>query len=513
MIFEECHAELKQAMPQYLAGGMSAGDLKHASAPLGIYQQRNDQFMVRVRITGGHLPVRDARTLGTIMVENGVGYAHVTTRQDIQLQDVPAERVLDVLAACSANGLPFRGGGGNTLRNTVVSAASGIAADGLFDVLPCAKSLNDIMFAWDQAFALPRKLKIGFFAAPAEELRAATQDLGFLARIVDGQMGFRVYGGGGMGRDSATGVLLFDFLPVGQVPRCALAMTELFSEHGDRANRNQARIRFIVQRLGADGFRQLFQEYYARQDLAVADFPAWRLDVAGEAAALPSLPPAPEAAGCAAWMARAASPTRFGKDVASVRVFLPGGNLSAEQLVSLAGISEQCGCSFLRLAATQDVLLPLVRRDSLPGVHARLREAFPKTDVLLESFVGHVVTCIGATVCKIGVLDPSPVGAAVASRLDRLFAETPGLDPALRVRALDGIRISGCPNTCSAHAAARIGMQGQKAKIDGVLQPVYKVFARPAGDPLALAEPEAELVRAADVPEWVCRRILADLHP
>jgi sulfite reductase beta subunit-like hemoprotein len=512
MQFAESHAELREAIPQFLRGELSASDLKHASAPLGIYQQRNDLFMTRIRITGGHLSVPQLRGVAAIIRAHGIGYGHLTTRQDIQLQDVPAEHVLDVVGDCSMHGLPFRGGGGNTFRNITMTATSGIGTGSLFDVLPYAKSLTELIFTWDKAFVLPRKIKIGFFDSPADELRAAVQDLGFIATVVDGARGFKVYGGGGMGRESTTGLLLFDFLPADQVPRCALAMTELFSDHGNRENRNQARIRFIVKRLGEDGFRALFQEYFDRLQPEISEFPACPFNVDVAAAALPSVADAEcDDPGFLDWVARVTTPTRFGDDVVTVRVFVPGGNLSADEIESLAEIAETCGDSFLRLTPTQDVLLPLVPRGSLPAVYQALRKAFPKTDVLLESLVGHLVTCVGSTVCKIGILDSPAAGQAVARRLDQMLAEHPELDATTAARIVDDIRISGCPNTCGAHVAASIGMQGQKAKIEGKTESVYYLFVK-SDDGFSLGTAQPEPVKEADLPDRVCQLVLGRLE-
>ena len=511
MQLDESHAALKSKMQEYLAGEASATDLKHASAPLGVYQQRNDLFMARLRITGGHLDLTDLRTVVEVIANNGIGYAHLTTRQDIQLQDVPAENVCDVVQTCNGRGLPFRGGGGNTFRNIAASPASGIGADGLFDVMPYAKSLNDLILDWDKAFQLPRKLKIGFYDSPGEELSAAVQDLGFAARVVDGKRGFKVYGGGGMGRESAVGVTLFDFLPVDRVPACTLAMTELFYDHGNRENRNQARIRFIVKRLGEQKFVELFQEYFAKADPQTGSFPAWDPDLAEAVAAL-QIPPGeePSAQSYRDWVARAVSPTHFGADIATVRVFFPGGNLSAAQLGSLADLAELCGCSFLRLTPTQDVLVPLIRRDALPSVYSFLKSAFPETDVLLDSLVGHVVTCVGSTVCKIGILDSPAAGECVARALDEMLAKHPDLGPVAATEVLDCIRISGCPNSCAGHFVAKIGLQGQKTKVDGVMEPVYQVFTR-SGDALAISEPVGGLVMEAEIADTVRELILAQL--
>ena len=207
----------------------------------------------------------------------------MSSRQDVQLHGVPPENVYAAVRSCTENGLPFKGGG-NTFRNILVSPDSGIAPDSIFDVIPHAKSLTDIIFRWDNAFELPRKLKIGFAASEKDEFMAAIQDLGFVAAIKAGKPGFKVYGGGGMGRESAVGIELLDFIPCAQVPQCALAMTEFFYEHGDRTNRNTARIRFLVKRLGKEKFVELFRDYFNRAQKETSPFPARDLDLEAAAA-------------------------------------------------------------------------------------------------------------------------------------------------------------------------------------------------------------------------------------
>ena len=228
------HLALKKDVASFLNKELSAADLKHSTAPFGIYQQRDDLFMTRIRITGGHINISELRRIANIIDENNISYAHLTTRQDIQLQGVPPENIYAIVRSCTESGLPFKGGGGNTFRNIAVSPDSGIAPDNIFDVVPHAKSLTDIIFKWDKAFELPRKLKIGFASSEKDELMAMLQDLGFVARIKDGKLGFKVYGGGGMGKESALGIKLFDFISLDEVPRCTLAITELFYDHGDR---------------------------------------------------------------------------------------------------------------------------------------------------------------------------------------------------------------------------------------------------------------------------------------
>ena len=232
------YVELKEAFDGLLAGTMTPEALKPVAAQLGIYQQRNGAFMVRVRVNGGEVACAKLAGIADLLDAAG-GHAHLTSRQDIQLHDIPAERVVDAVLASDHLGLPFKGGGGNTYRNILVGTDSGLSAEAVFDVYPYAQALNRAMQTCEKAFALPRKLKIGVFASGRDRLRAAVQDLGFVAQRRDGQEGFTVFVAGGMGRESSVGLELFGFLPAFQVVRAAVALTELFYEHGDRANRQE----------------------------------------------------------------------------------------------------------------------------------------------------------------------------------------------------------------------------------------------------------------------------------
>lgn len=126
----------------------------------------------------------------------------------------------------------------------------------------------------EKAFALPRKFKIGFFANGNDLLRASIQDLAFVAKIRDGQRGFAVYAGGGMGRESSVGIELCGFLPETQIFRATLALVALFYDHGNRENRHQARLRFVLKRLGNEAFQRLYLEYFAQAEAPSVEVPA-----------------------------------------------------------------------------------------------------------------------------------------------------------------------------------------------------------------------------------------------
>ncbi|MFA6292116.1 MAG: nitrite/sulfite reductase, partial [Victivallales bacterium] len=267
---------------EFTSGKINAAEFKKFTAPLGIYEQSSGEFMIRIRVTGGHLPLSDAKTISETAKANKVGYLHLTTRQDIQLQDVPTEMLYPIVKALVENGIPFKGGGGDTYRNTTACPHSGISPDTIFDVLPYAKAANEFLFEEEKAFQLPRKLKIGFSCCEKDSSMAALQDLGFIAKLVNGKKGFTVYGAGGMGRESMLGIKLFDFLPEEDLLKCIRAVLELFHEQGDRTNRAKARLRHYVAKVGEIEFKKTFLEYFERTAQNIRK--SYKDDKLGEAA-------------------------------------------------------------------------------------------------------------------------------------------------------------------------------------------------------------------------------------
>ncbi len=469
------YSVLKEAFDGFAAGAVTPEALKPVAAQPGIYQQRNGAFMARVRVNGGEIPCARLAGLADILDATG-GHAHLTSRQDIQLHDIPAERVVDAVVASDHLGLPFKGGGGNTYRNILVSSESGLAEDAAFDVYPYAHALNRAMQGCEKAFALPRKLKIGFFASGRDRLRAAVQDLGFIAQRRDGQEGFTVFAAGGLGRESSVGLELIAFLPASQAVRAAVALTELFYDHGDRANRHQARLRFLLKRLGAEAFQRLYLEYFARTEAPLVHVPAddHLSPLVQELKRGRTVQPAE---GFALWEQIAVSATRFGDAVKSVRLFVPYGNLNAGQLRKIAALASEYGSPAVRLLVTQDILLPIVHRSALPGLYKRLREDLAEIDLTFTSYKGHIVTCVGATVCKIGIADSPAVADTIAAELDRhLPPDTPEKLKLLKSVA-DDLRISGCPNACAGHPAAKLGIEGMRRREGEELKTVCSLFA------------------------------------
>ncbi len=456
------YSELSEAFDGFQAGTVTPEALKPVAALRGIYQQRNGSFMLRVRVSGGEVSCEKLSGLADILAGTG-GYAHLTSRQDLQLHETPAAQVVDAIRASDRLGLPFKGGGGNTYRNILVASDSGLSEDSVFDVYPYAQALNRTLQKCEKAFSLPRKYKIGLFASGHDRLRAAVQDVGFVAQLRDGVEGFTVYAGGGLGRESSVGIEIIGFLPGSQMIRAAMAVTELFYEHGDRANRQQARLRFVLKKLGAEAFQRLFLEYFARTETPVVEVRA-EDHLSPLIQGLKRGRAGKPAEGFGLWEQIAVLPTRFGADVKSVRLFVPYGNLSAAQLRKVAKLASEYGSPFVRLLVTQDILIPLVHRSALPSLYKRIRQELAEIDLTFTSYKGHLVTCVGATVCKIGMADAPAVGDRVAAELDRYLPPDSPEKMSLLKMATEDLRISGCPNACAGHPSARVGVECLKRR-------------------------------------------------
>ncbi|MCP3968308.1 MAG: nitrite/sulfite reductase [Lentisphaerae bacterium] len=477
---------LEKHLNDFINEKIKPQELKHTSAPFGIYQQRNGMFMTRIRIPGGHISAKQFRDAADAIEKHQASYAHLSTRQDIQVQDVPVDQVLPLVKELTAHQMPFIGGGGNTFRNIMAPPDSGVSACDVFDVIPYAQRLTRTMYDWEKAFKLPRKLKIGFFASVRDEHLAAIQDLGFIAAMQDGKPGFKVYGGGGMGRESAFGVLLFDWIPESEYIRCAKAITELFYDHGDRNNRMQARIRFIVKRIGKEAFIKLFMEYFEKTVVS-EETSSWNYDLNNCSANLKNIAsPAPATQEYSTWENMQVYPTSISDEIFSVLLRVPNGNLNSSQMKQIADLADMAGLNFIRLTTEQNLLFPLVQKSILTGFYSYLNEKMNDIDLTLKSFSGNVVSCLGATVCKIGILDSTAMAQKLALRLDELFNGSLPLKEKYAEKILAMIRISGCMNSCSCHPSADIGLQGLKKKGE----PHYNLFLRIGDNKFELSVPQ-----------------------
>ena len=182
---------------EFTEGRIEPVKFKGTRVPMGIYEQRKDgTFMVRIRCAGGFITPVQLKKVAEIAHKYNSELLHITTRQELQIQNLALKDTLLVLQNLKEIGLASKGGGGNTVRNILASVDSGISSDEVFDVLPYAENLTSKLIAEPDSFTLPRKFKIAFSTSDKDTGYAAFNDLGFIATIKNNMRGFKVFIGG-----------------------------------------------------------------------------------------------------------------------------------------------------------------------------------------------------------------------------------------------------------------------------------------------------------------------------
>ncbi len=442
---------------KFLAGELSPVAFRAYRVPMGIYEQRQrGTYMVRVRIGAGIASAAQLRCIARLSRKYGNGVAHVTTRQDIQIHEVKIEGTPDVLESLLEVGLSSRGGGGNTVRNVTACPRAGVCPHEQFNVAPDALALAQYLLQFDSSYNLPRKYKIAFSGCCEDCAFASVADLGFFAHRWNGMTGFAVYAGGGLGSHPAVAVKVEDLIEEHEIFEVAEAVKRLFDRYGDRSNKHQARLRYVVARFGREEFIRLYRK--ERETLK-------RQGLEGTTPSIAKVIKHPGG--------RARTTERTGTDLLpekskglyTLRLALPLGDLSADDLTRIAKMAETFGTGCVRTTQQQELLLPSVPKAKLGRLRKELR-------TLSADASSHgqprVVACAGAATCKLGLCLSRGLAGAIADAL----AEQPASGAAGTT-----IRISGCPNSCGQHFISEIGFQGHAKRVNGRLMPCYDVFA------------------------------------
>jgi sulfite reductase (ferredoxin) len=489
---------------------IAAVQFKAFRVPMGIYEQRQDEvYMSRVRTTGGVITPEQFSELIKIARKHNSSLLHITTRQEIQIQNLSLDRIEPVMRDLQKIGLSTKGGGGNTVRNILVSEDSGISADEQFDTTPYAMALTTKLIAEPDSYLLPRKMKIAFSSDDKQIGYAAVNDVGFVAKIKDGEKGFQVYVGGGGGAKPAVGWLLFDFIPAGRLYAVTEALKKFFSEHGNRKNKNKARLRFVFYKLGEDETLRLIREYCREAEKETPAFvPPAEENERPAYAYQPAKDESPDDAAYHLWKKRYVKPQRQ-EGYSSVFVPVLLGNIPlsdgkrVEGLQNLLAFVSRFGEQTIRFVTSQSLRLRNLPDVALPELYQLLKAFVP--DLHVPFILNNIISCTGADTCRLGIGLSKELASAVRRELLRSYS---GVDKSAELDKLGAVRIhiSGCPNSCGQQHWADIGFSGKILRNDR-LYPGYQVYLAARRDVSPkLAEPVGS-ISARDVPVFV-RRLL-----
>ncbi len=487
--------EFVETLTSYENGDITADDWRRYRLLRGTYGQRQDDVqMMRIKIPQGITTGDQLRALGDVAAKYSRGFGHVTTRQNIQYHFVQlkdAERAMRDLAAV---GMTTREACGNSVRNITACPYAGVAHDEVFDVTPYAEGMTRYFLGHPLAGSLPRKFKIAFEGCPTDHALASIHDLGWFARIVGGQRGFRLTIGGGTSILPTSGYLLYEFLPAEQILEVAEAIVRVYHRLGDYQHPQRNRMKFLIRQLGWDAWRERFEETLAevRAEGGVAfDASAAASVVEGAPDWVPPAAPTIEYVTRVAgsvdvhgpgimpgtvklkamsdaylnWM-RANVGLQRQEGFVHVTVRLPLGDMTAGQMHVLADLADAYSDGTARLTIGQNVLYRWVKAGVLEDLHRRLEAA--GLGAADANTLADVVSCPGAESCRLAVTQSRGLGRVLTEYLDS--------HPEFVSLVQDGdIKISGCPNGCGQHHIAAIGFQGSLRKVGNRALPQYFV--------------------------------------
>ncbi len=466
-------AAFAQRVQAYLGGSLSPDDFKTCRLQAGIYGLRGlkDRQMVRVKVPGGRLTAEQMERLSRLATEYATGRGHITTRQDLQLYEVPVGRVPALMRGLAEVGLTTREACGNSVRNVTACPFAGLCADELFDVTPYALAVTRYFLRNPVSQHLPRKFKISVSGCRRDCAMAPIHDIGAVAACRDenGQTvsGFTLYAGGGLGAVPRAAQRLEPFTPISRLLSTFEAIIRVFDQHGERKNKSRARMKFLIERIGFAEFQRLVEiERGALLD-APERFPALPepSPVAPSEADHPARPGV-GAAGLSRWLATNLRPQRQ-SGYWTVTVRLPLGDLSSMQMWRLAQLARLHGRGELITTQWQDLCLPWVQPQRLEPLYDELSWiglALPQACRLQD-----ITACPGADTCQIGITSSRGLATALTRLLEQPLYHTGDLKD-LR------IKISGCPNSCGQHHVADIGLFGAAKTLNGRLIPHYQLL-------------------------------------
>lgn len=447
-IWKPFFSEFKEKTAQFYNGMISQSDYKSCSGLYGSYAQRGGEAnMLRLRMTAGRVTKEKMDFAARAVKKYGISRMHFTTCQTIQLHDLTPEAAAGIMEEALSAGIVTIGSGGNYPRSVMCSPLSGVERGEYFDVMPWAQAAGEYVLQFITAQKMPRKLKVGFSNSPKNITHVTYRDLGFAAA---GTGTFDVYSAGGLGPNPRFGVLVAQNVEPEMVLYYIKAMWLTFLAYGNYESRVKARTRYMQDTLGG---QEKYKEAYLEKLQQVFD--------SGEDLRI-------SADRCIV------SKQGDGNKPAGRRIIEQKQNgLYAVEWHPIGGIPDVD--TFCRLNQMiqdmQSVEMRLSPDETAYIINLTGKEAQKVLDLTAdgaaESLFETSVSCIGASICQVGLRDSQALLAACIKAV-----RNAGLSDGV----LPQIHISGCPSSCGTHQTGVIGFRGAVKREGGSPQPGFAVY-------------------------------------
>jgi sulfite reductase (NADPH) hemoprotein beta-component len=456
--------EFRDQVARRLSGELSEDQFKPLRLMNGLYLQLH-AYMLRVAVPYGTMDSRQMRMLGHIARKYDRGYGHFTTRQNIQYNWIKLDQTPDILAELATVEMHAIQTSGNCIRNISSDQFAGAAADEVADPRPYAELLRQWSTFHPEFSYLPRKFKIAVIGASDDRAAVQLHDIGLqVRRGDDGQIGFRVFVGGGMGRTPMIAPVIRDFVPAEDLLSYVEACLRVYNRYGRRDNMYKARIKILVHEIGADEYRRQAEEEFLHVKTLGLDPPAGEFDRIAAFFAAPAFETGlsdeidrsdPDFAVWVDQNVRAHKAPGYAIVTISLKPVggIPG-DATADQIDLMADLAERHSFDELRVTHAQNIVLPHVRKADLYAMWQQLDAAGLASANL--DLISDIIACPGLDYCSLANARSIPVAQKIALR----FASPE------RQRDLGELKlkISGCINACGHHHAGHIGILGVDRK-------------------------------------------------
>lgn len=468
-IVEQDIIDLAKKIQAFKEGTIHEEKFRSLRLARGVYGQRQPGVqMVRIKLPFGKITFKQLLRIADISDEFASHNLHLTTRQDIQIHYVSLDRTPELWAKLEQDDITLREACGNTVRNVTSSPDAGINPDEVFDVSPYAQATFEYFLRNPICQEMGRKIKISFSSNEKDTAYSYIHDLGFIPKINEqGERGFKVLLAGGLGAQPLLASVVYEFLHEDQLIPYTESVLRVFDRYGERNNRNKARFKYLVQKLGLEEVLKLIaEERIANKSKS--------FKINRDTVPQP-LPPAENAAVAVTiddqkryehWLATNTFEQKQ-QGFYGVYVKVPIGDIKSDKTRVFVEAIRPYVADEIRITQNQGLLLKFARQESLPALYVALN----KLDLATPGFdsVGDITTCPGTDTCNLGISNSMSLALALE---EVIYEEFPELIYDKDIK----IKISGCMNSCGQHGLAHIGFHGSSLKVGTKVIPAVQVM-------------------------------------
>ena len=468
-IVERDIIDLEKKIQQFYNGEIDEARFRSLRLARGVYGQR--QFgvqMIRIKLPYGKVTSEQLHRIANVSDEYSRGRLHITTRQDIQIHHVSLDRTPELWAELEKDDITLREACGNAVRNVTASETAGIDKDEPFDVSPYAHAVFEFFLRNPICQELGRKFKISFSGTDEDTALSFMHDLGFIAKIKDGKIGFKVMIGGGLGSQARLADTLFNFIETDKLIPITEAVLRVFDRYGERSKRAKARLKFLIKDIGFDAFVKLVEE--EQKALSVTTFSIDTTDFETEInldhiEEIPSVKIEDKIVYELWKSTNVIEQKQEGLSAIGIKVHL--GDFYTDKARILANLIKNYAGNEIRLTLRQNILIRHVKNELLPFFYNELSK-------LGFATIGYnstldITSCPGTDTCNLGIASSTGLSVELERVLKTEF-------PQYANNKDITIKISGCMNSCGQHTMAHIGFQGMSIRAGKLVAPALQVL-------------------------------------